>query len=565
MNRARRRVVSAIATVGAVVVAGVGAGLGPASADSKPTDPTDPTTPTTVTADGLPTAQINGVGLTQVVLNGTVYVGGTFTTARPAGSAPGENTVRRTNLLAYDLATGVLKKAFRPNVNGTVHALAASPDGKRLYVGGSFTEVNGRVRRHIVALTPGNGTVVSSFRAGTDRAVRAIAAGSRAVWFGGDFRTVRGVSRTSLAKVRASDGAVQSWRPKATGGSVTAMVYSGSRRSIVAGGRFTAVNGSSNPGYGLVKIDALTGAMQPLPANQTIRNAGANAGITSLASDGTNFYGSAYAYRYRDGNLEGSFSARWSNGRLNWVASCHGDTYDVYPAGGVLYTVGHAHNCANIGGFPDSDPRSYHYAVAFSKAVTGTNQPEPVGSPYHSFAGQPAPSLLTWFPRFNTGTTTAAKQAAWSVKGRGRYLAVAGEFTKVNGVAQQGLVRFVGTAGAPNQQKPLGSVSGFANPTTQQSGSDVTVSWTTTWDRDNRDLTYQVYRKQIGGSGYAAIGDPQTMESNFWDPRQMSYTDTAVPDGKYRYQVRVVDPLGNQTLSQETAEVTVPAPIVPAP
>ena len=77
-----------------------------ATADTAPPDPSDPKTPVTVAADPLPTVQIDGVVWSQRVVGNTVYVGGKFTTARPAGAAPGVNTVARSNLLAYDIRTG---------------------------------------------------------------------------------------------------------------------------------------------------------------------------------------------------------------------------------------------------------------------------------------------------------------------------------------------------------------------------------------------------------------------------------------------------------------------------
>ena len=52
-------------------------------------NPSDPKTPVTVSADPLPTVQIDGVAWTQRVIGNTVYVGGRFTTARPAGAAAG--------------------------------------------------------------------------------------------------------------------------------------------------------------------------------------------------------------------------------------------------------------------------------------------------------------------------------------------------------------------------------------------------------------------------------------------------------------------------------------------
>ena len=54
---------------------------------------------------------------------------------------PAKNQTTRNNMLAYDLTTGALKTAFNPNLNGQALAVAASPDGSRIYVGGEFTSV----------------------------------------------------------------------------------------------------------------------------------------------------------------------------------------------------------------------------------------------------------------------------------------------------------------------------------------------------------------------------------------------------------------------------------------
>src|SRR4051812_41856127 len=68
----------------------------PAYADSAPVPPV---TVPTVTADVLPTAQIDGVVWDQVIVGNTVYVTGSFSKARPAGSALGVNESARGNLL----------------------------------------------------------------------------------------------------------------------------------------------------------------------------------------------------------------------------------------------------------------------------------------------------------------------------------------------------------------------------------------------------------------------------------------------------------------------------------
>ncbi len=98
---------------------------------------------TTVTADALPTVQIDGVVWDQEIVGDTVYAGGQFSYARPAGAAAGANQVARTNLLAYNIRTGELITSFAPTLNGQVKTIAKSPDGSRLYVGGSFTRSTG--------------------------------------------------------------------------------------------------------------------------------------------------------------------------------------------------------------------------------------------------------------------------------------------------------------------------------------------------------------------------------------------------------------------------------------
>ena len=102
-----------------------------------------PGLPPTVTADALPTVQIDGVVWKQVIVGNTVYVGGQFTNARPAGSAPGVNTVPRSNMLAYDITTGVLNTTFAPIFNGKV-AMAVTPDGTKLIAVGNFTRSTAR-------------------------------------------------------------------------------------------------------------------------------------------------------------------------------------------------------------------------------------------------------------------------------------------------------------------------------------------------------------------------------------------------------------------------------------
>ena len=86
--------------------------------------------PATVSADVLPTEQINGVAWAQVTVGNTVYVTGSFSQARPAGVAVGgAGSVTRSNLLAYDITTGKLITSFNHSLNAQGLAIAASPNG----------------------------------------------------------------------------------------------------------------------------------------------------------------------------------------------------------------------------------------------------------------------------------------------------------------------------------------------------------------------------------------------------------------------------------------------------
>ena len=143
MASARMRAMAAMTAMTVAAASGALLLPGMARADSAPV-PVTATYLVTVAADGLPTVQINGVVWSQVVVGNTVFVGGSFTRARPAGAAPGTSETVRNNLLSYDIRTGALNTSFAPSLNAQALVVAASPDGTRLYVGGDFTRPTGR-------------------------------------------------------------------------------------------------------------------------------------------------------------------------------------------------------------------------------------------------------------------------------------------------------------------------------------------------------------------------------------------------------------------------------------
>jgi hypothetical protein len=93
----------------------------------------------------------------------TMYAGGAFSSvSTPAGVRPG-GTFARSNLVAFDASTGVISTSFAPSINGEVWALAS--DGTSLWVGGTFTSINGVARLGLAKLNPVTGAVDTAFNA----------------------------------------------------------------------------------------------------------------------------------------------------------------------------------------------------------------------------------------------------------------------------------------------------------------------------------------------------------------------------------------------------------------
>lgn len=492
----------------------------------------------TVTADSLPTVQIDGVVWQQAIIGDTVYAVGRFSAARPAGAPPGSQTTPRGNILAYSLSTGTLIAAFAPSLNAQGLAVTASPDGKRLYVGGEFTQVNGTAVSRVVALDPQTGAIIPGWSPMISAPVRAIVATNDVVYLGGTFSAVGSSNRSKLAAVRASDGALLNWRPKASGGRVNALVLAPDRSKMVVGGAFTTLNGSSQPGFGLGAVDTLKGASLPTPVNAVVRNAGSAAAITSLSSDGTNWYGTAFVSFSMGGtgNLEGSFAARWSDLGIRWIDDCRGDSHSVFANITAVYKAGHSHDCSKINAFPETRPQSWHRALAYSRAATQTITQASGRTP--SFQGQPAPSVLVWFPDMDTGTATGQNQGPWAVTGNNKYIVMGGEFRNVNLRGQQGLSRFAISAIAPDKEGPRSSAAETNPALTSSSAGKITIRWQANWDRDNTRLTYKLYRD-------GSVINTREVSTTFWHRPMLEHTDSVRAGTTHSYRVVVTDPFGN--------------------
>jgi hypothetical protein len=186
-------------------------------------------------------------------LGGTLYVGGEFSAVAPARNTP---TIAQGYLFAIDAVTGVLRPDFRPilvapagtetNPSGVL-ALEADPATGSLFVGGTFTSVNGQPVTGFAVLDPATGALKpgveqrSAMRSATQRgSVLALRRAGSTLYVGGAFSLLGGATRSNLARIDLTTFAVDPWRASLNGAVEALAADPSAPGRIYVGGRFTA-------------------------------------------------------------------------------------------------------------------------------------------------------------------------------------------------------------------------------------------------------------------------------------------------------------------------------------
>ncbi|MFE9257989.1 DNRLRE domain-containing protein [Streptomyces sp. NPDC006879] len=478
------------------------------------------TEPVAFTADELPTWQTNGIVWAMAEAEGTVFAGGTFSAVRPpAGASGSEQTA--VNFAAFDAATGAPTSCQLSFTVGqgsaTVRALALSPDKKTLYAGGYFGAVNDVPVASLAAIDVASCTPKTSFHPSFPATVRALAVTEDTVYAGGDFGNVEGQTRQRYAAVDATSGALKPFVANADEPG-RAIEVTPDGKHVLLGGDFFTVNGTNS--HALAVVDATSGALTKAYPNGFIPT---NSVVKDIATDETGFYtgneGSG------GGVFDGRIALNLTDFNQRWRDTCLGATQAVLPYKGVLYSASHAHDCSSIGEYPDGRRRHL-----LAQPVTSTGK-------------------LGWFPDTNDGLGEGIGPRVMTVASKNdtEYMWVGGEFTTVNGGAQQGLTRFAskGDTGAPTT--PVASAD-------STKPGEAQVRWRTSFDLDDSKLTYRIYR-----NGSSTPIHTMTADSLEFLRPQASWVDTSVKAGQsYTYRVTASDANGNTSGLSATATVTIP-------
>ena len=247
--------------------------------------------------------------------------------------------------------------ALQPD--GAVMSLAASPDGRTLYVGGHFSHIGGGSSLRVAALDTGTGHLVPGFTSpGPDAAVNSVvlSGDGQHLYLGGSFSHLGTTPATYLAELDAATGTpmpafgsltdyggyfsghggARVEPPTPTHAGVHDLELARDGSTLIAGGDFLHFGVQSDPTKnhaGLITVDATTGQMtpwQPINTRPVFQ-------ITNGVLDSTTFYVAAGG---AGGNVQ-EFHIGSGTGAPRWKVEVDGDGTGVAVTNTEVFLVGH--------------------------------------------------------------------------------------------------------------------------------------------------------------------------------------------------------------------------------
>lgn len=488
-----------------------------------------------VGATALSSWQTNGLVRKLAYASGWVYAGGTFTGEMAPGAPSTTLSGNQPFLARFNSTTGVFDPSFNPVFNDTVSppstavdALALSPDGKTLYVGGHFTNVtigtttSPRSYGAAFDLTTSPPTL-TSWDPKANGAIRAIAPSpdGSTLYLGGAFGTLGTTSRPFAGAVdAATGGTVTPWAP-AVDKLVDAIAIAPGGSAVLVGGFFSTFNGTTQQGIG--STDATTGlTVNPwpniLPSGVSVNSQVTDIIIGPASTANPDGIGYVSVQGIGAGNFDGSYAADIKTGAEIWENDCFGDSQALLILGSWLYKASHADDCSYApAGFPPVISKS--------------------GKIGHHLLDQSLTdgSLGFWNPNTNGGPVKG-DLGPYAFATDGSALFVGGDFSLVNSKQQEGIAIFPAKpATGKDTTTPTTPAAPVAVSTSKGTDSVVVTGVS---DRDDGTLTYNFYRDGTFIGSRTRVSWP-------WAVPVVHFRDTGRSPGKsHFYSVRVCDPSG---------------------
>jgi hypothetical protein len=321
-------------------------------------------------------------------VNGDVVAVGAFTeVCQPGTLAQGlckaGTQVTRDDIFAYSASTGLIDPNFTPVLNqGPAWAVIPGPAGSdTVYVGGTFTTVDGATHKGLVQLNvnPGvtsgataDGSIVTAFKGNVSNQVRdlALSPDGSALYVGGQFASVNSTTESGLVRLNAKTGAVDSSFHFTLSDPISglpikveAMDLTSSGSLLAVSGTALEINGQSRPRLAIISTGGTLGATATLTdftAPILANNCSAEhdyvralsfapngsflaIGTTGYVNDGSMPYSVCDAVaRFNVGAAGSTTTGTPVDVAPAWINYGGGDSfYSIVVAGSVVYAGGH--------------------------------------------------------------------------------------------------------------------------------------------------------------------------------------------------------------------------------
>ena len=449
--------------------------------------------------------------------SGGWFVGGSIS------SLGGVNVVN----VAHILSDGTVDPDWSPRVlSGTVWALAMR--GTTLYVGGSFSNVDGQSRPNAAAIDTTTGQLLP-WNPSPDQQVQAIATDASAVYLGGSFTSLGATTRNGIAAVDPSTGAPLTWNPDANG-TVYTLAVSGSL--VYAGGAFTSIGGQ-----GRNRLAALNAHSTGFDT-ATSWNPDISGTVQAVAIDGTTVYAGGSFTTVNGGNANRNNVAAFDITTAtvtNWNPNANGPVTAILPTASGVYIGG---EFPYVGGslrislarVDSTTGAMQSWDAGIRSVVGGTTVRALLASGSDVLVGglytHVNPTPRNYAAAFDsdlqvTNWNPALNNAAYDIIVDATTAYMVGSFTSVNGnTSRRGAAAVSTTTGIATSWNP--DISGYA----------------TALDIDGNIAYLGGFFSSIGGASRSNIGSVRTDDTGTvttWDPGANSYVYDVVVDSGIAY------------------------------